>query len=224
MIALNPQVNLTTSLSPDELLAALNQRYAVKQFDPARAIDTDTWNALEAALVLTPSSGGLQPWKFFVVDDPALRTQLREASYGQTQITDADRLVVLTARTDFTAADVERFIKRVAEVRNVPVESLAGLGKMLSTNLAKSAEARAEWTARQAYIAVGNLLAAAAVLGVDATPMEGFDPARYDAILGLPAKGYRAVVAVPLGYRAASDRYATLPKVRFEHTEVIEHV
>jgi nitroreductase len=237
MIAINPETKLQTArdlehrkagngtlATPETLLAALHWRYAVKQYDPSRKIDAATWDALEEALILAPSSGGLQPWKFFVVDDPAVRVQLRDASYGQPQITEADRLVVFAARADFNAADVERFIDRIAAVRGVPLESLAGLKGMLSGIVSRPEAARAEWAGRQVYIALGNFLAAAAALGVDATPMEGLDAAKYDAILGLDAKGYRALAAVPVGYRSMDDKYATLPKVRYDRKDVIEHI
>src|SRR5690606_4665538 len=143
--------------------------YAVKKYDPDRKIEASLWDALEESLVLAPSGIGLQPWKFFVVDDPATRARLREASYGQPQITDAARLVVLAARTGYSEADVDRFIARVAEVRGTTVEALAGL-KQSAMNVAGMPEAdRDAWTASQAHIALGYFIASAAALGVDAT-------------------------------------------------------
>lgn len=221
MIARNPY---TPALGPDAWLAAQNARYAVKQYDPARTIDDATWDALEQTLVLTPSSAGLQPWKFTVVDDPAVRARLRDASYGQSPVTDAARFVVFAARTGFSEADVDRFIARMAAVRGVSAASLAGLKGMAMGVVARPEADRDAWAARQAYIALGNFLAGAAALGVDATPMEGFDPDAYDAILGLKEQGYHAFAAAAAGYRSPEDKYAGLPKVRFARETVIEHV
>ena len=210
--------------SPQALLSALHWRYAVKAFDPMRFIPAPVWNALEEALILAPSSGGLQPWKFFVVDDPALRARLREASYGQPQITDAARLVVFASKTGFGEADIDRHIARVAEVRGLPIESLAGLKGMAMGIAARPEEARDIWSARQTYIALGNFVAAAAMLGVDACPMEGIDNAQYDVILGLREQGYTALAVVAVGYRAAEDRFAGAAKVRFPKSEIVVHV
>lgn len=238
MIALNPQANLDTAqipeqgavraenaiTSPENLLSALNWRYAVKKYDTARAIDAATWDALEEVLTLTPSGIGLQPWKFLVIDDPALRARLREASYGQPQITEAAKLVVFASRTGYSEADVERFIARVAEVRNQTPESLAGLKAAALSVVARPEADRDIWAARQTYIALGNFLTAAASLGVDASPMEGLEPARYDEILGLREKGYHTLAVAAAGYRSSEDKYAALPKVRFVRGEVVEHV
>jgi nitroreductase len=209
--------------SPEALTAALNWRYAVKKFDAARAIPNPLWNALEEALLLTPSSYGLQPWKFFVIDDPALRAQLRPASWGQAQVTEASRFVVFAARKDFSAVDVDRLIARVAEVRNAPIASLEGYRKMMLGLLARPQADREAWVAKQVYISLGNFMTAAAALGVDVCPMEGFDPAQYDRILGLPEKGYTALVAAAAGYRSDEDVYAKMPKVRYARPEVVEH-
>ncbi len=210
--------------TPHRWLEAQRRRYAVKKYDPARKLDPATWEALEESLVLTPSGIGLQPWKFLVVDDPAVRGRLREASYGQPQITDAAKLVVFAARAGYSAEDVDRFIARVAEVRGVSLESLAGLKQAALGVVARPEADRDAWAARQAYIALGNFVASAAALGVDATPMEGFDPARYDEILGLREKGYRAVVVAAAGHRSAEDKYASLAKVRFRREDVVERV
>jgi len=215
-----------TLIAPGELLQRLDWRYAVKQFDPQHQIDDPTWHALTEALRLSPSSGGLQPWKFVVVTDPAVRAQLVPASYGQTQVREASHLVVFTAKTDFDTADVDAHIRRTAEIKNVPVAALAGLRGMLVGGIVESKDpaARAAWAARQTYLALGVLLTAAAVLGVDAAPMEGFSPEQYDTILNLKEKGLTATVICALGYRAPGDKYANSPKVRFYRSEVFLHV
>lgn len=209
--------------SPESLTAALKWRYAVKKFDAARAIPNPLWAALEEALLLTPSSFGLQPWKFFVVDDPALRAKLREASWGQAQVTDAARFVVFAVRNDFTAEDVERHVLRTAEVRNMPVTALENFRKVMLGVVSRPPAQREAWAAKQVYIALGNFMTSAAALGVDVCPMEGLDPAKYDEILGLPEKGYHALVAAAAGYRSEEDVYAKIPKVRYDKAEVVEH-
>lgn len=211
-------------VSPESLLNRLNWRYATKKFDANRAIPANLWDALEEALVLSPSSYGLQPWKFFVVDDPALRAKLRPVSHGQPQITDAARLVVFAARKELRAGDIERYIARIAQVRGVPASTLEDFKQRMLGMLAKPAAHQQNWVARQVYIALGNFLAAAAALGVDACPMEGIDPAKYDEILGLPEKGYTALVVATAGYRAEDDHHAALPKVRFARSEAVAHL
>jgi nitroreductase len=211
-----------SAINSTQLLAQLNWRYATKQFDTNRKISAPDWAALEEALLLTASSGGLQPWKFIVVTDPALRTRLRPASYGQAQVTDASHLVVFASKNNFSEADVDAHIKHVAEVQDAPIEALGPLRGMLLGGIvnAQDETARNAWARNQAYIALGNLLTSAALLGIDACPMEGFDRAQYDEILGLKAKGYAAAVIATLGYRSPADKYAAAPKVRFAKEQV----
>lgn len=213
---------IEAATSPSTLSQALKTRYAVKKFEKGRAIPKERWAALEESLLLAPSSGGLQPWKFFVVEDPALRARLQPASWGQSQIVDADKLVIFAARKGFAAPDVLRFIARVAKVRGVPPASLDGYRDMMLGIVARPPEAVDAWAARQVYIALGTFLTGAALLGVDACPMEGFEPAKYDEILGLAEKGYTAVVVATAGYRSPQDTYAGLAKVRYEADQVVE--
>lgn len=217
---------MSNPISAAQLLERLNWRYATKQFDPARRISAEDWQALEEALRLSPSSGGLQPWKFLVVEDPAVREKLVPASFGQTQVTDASHLVVFAAKTNFGEADVDAHIARTAEVRGVSVESLAPFREMLVGGIigAMDDATRFAWAGRQVGIALGNLLTCAALLGIDACPMEGFLPPQYDEILNLSSRGLAAVAVCALGYRAATDAYATLPKVRFPAESVLLHV
>jgi nitroreductase len=212
-------------LATKDLLQALSWRYATKQFEDQKAIPAETWAALEQVLVLSPSSYGLQPWKFIVVDDPALRTQLKAASWNQPQITDAARLVVFATQTTLTVADIDRFINHTAQVRGIPASALDAYKGMMVGDLVNGPRSKwvKDWAARQAYIALGILLESAALLGVDACPMEGFDPAAYDRILDLPDQGLTATVVATLGYRSAADKYASQTKVRYPLAELIEH-
>lgn len=213
------------TLPPDQLIAALRWRYATKQFDVSRKIPASIWDAIEESLVLTPSSFGLQPWKFFVVQSPALRAKLLSESWNQPQVTDASHFVVLTARTDLSTADIDAWISRMAEVQKKSSEDVAPLKGMIAGFAERmSADDRAAWNTRQIYIALGQLMTTAAVLGVDACPMEGISASAYDRVLGLEGSGYATVVACALGYRAADDKYAATPKARFDREQVIQHI
>jgi nitroreductase len=212
-------------LAPAELLKALKWRYATKQFDPARKIPADLWQTLEETLILTPSSFGVQPWRFLVLQDAALREQLVAHSWNQRQVADASHLLVIAVPKRITEADLDAYLEDVARTRNVPVTALAGFRKMLVGNILSGPIAghAQEWATRQAYIALGNFMTAAALLGIDTCPMEGFEPDRYDEILGLRERGLATAVLCPAGYRAAGDKSASMPKVRFPRARLIEY-
>jgi nitroreductase len=212
--------------APTDLLKSLNWRIATKKFDAARKIAPDLWKTLEEALVLSPSSYGLQPWKFIVVTDPAVRQKLRPVAYNQSQITDASHLVVFCVRKDLSAGDIDHYVQTVAKTRGVSADSLDFYKKMMlgSVEGAVKGGYLNEWNTRQVYIALGNFLTSCAVLGVDACPMEGFQPDEIDKILGLSAQGFHAVVMATAGYRASDDAYASQKKVRYPASEVIAHV
>src|SRR5258706_14724776 len=213
-------------INSKQLLGQLNWRYATKQFDPNRKISDQDWATIEQGLLLTPSSGGLQPWKFIVVTDPAVRAKLLPASYGQAQITDASHLVVFAAKKNFSEADVDAFIQHIAATRGVSVESLAPYRGALVGGIVQSMDekARDAWARNQAYIALGNCLTSAALLGIDACPMEGYDRAQYDEIPGLNAEGLASAVIATVGYRSAKDEYANAPKVRFAKEQVFAQI
>jgi len=210
--------------APETLISALNWRYATKVFDPTRKISDADLQTLKQSLVLTPSSFGLQPYRFLVVTDPALKAKLREASWGQSQVTDCSHLVVFLARKQMTEADVDHLIQRIALVRNDQPEHLDSYRSMMVNTLVTGPRAATvpEWAARQAYIALGQFMASAALLGLDSCPMEGLDPAKYDEILNLTNTPFRTIVACPVGYRAQDDKYASLAKVRFPVEELVE--
>jgi nitroreductase len=212
-------------LKPPELEAQMRWRYATKKFDTDRKIPDETWSALEQSLILSPSSFGLQPWKFVIVTSQEMKERLLPASYGQSQVRDCSHLVVFAARSPMTEDDVHRFLDRIVHVRGVTRESLAGFQKVMLAFLAKPPEGMSlnEWAARQAFIALGTFMTAAAAIGVDTCPLEGIVPVKYDEILELPAMGYHTVVACAAGYRAKEDRYATVPKVRFATEDVVIH-
>jgi nitroreductase len=214
-----------STLTDPQLLETLHWRYATKQFDPARGIPDAEWRTLEEALMLSPSSYGLQPYKFLVIDDQDLRKRLRKASFGQPQITDAARLVVFAIRKNLDRAWVDHYIARTAEVKHVPEESLKAMTRTIIGDLIEGPRHDwiDHWAARQAYIALGVLLTSAAVLGIDACPMEGFSPVQYDEILGLKEPGLGATVLCALGYRSESDHHASEAKMRFSAPDLVEH-
>ena len=209
-----------------QLLQALEWRYATKVFDPTKIIPADVWAALEKTLVLTPTSYGLQPYQFLIVQDAAKRAALLPHSWGQKQVVDCSHFVVFTARTEMKEADVVKFIERTTEVRRIPPEKLVNYRDMILGDVVNGPRGKVahEWAARQCYIALGNLMTAAAVLGVDACPMEGLVPAEYDKVLQLHGSGYATVVACALGYRAASDKNAGLAKVRYQTADLVRVV
>lgn len=213
-------------VSEAALLGALKWRYATKKFDPTRIIPEHTWRALQDAMVLAPSSFGLQPWRFVWVRDRSVRAKLPAVSWKQTQPVDCSHYVVFAQRKDLSVADVDHFVSRIAGVRGVSLESLEGYrGFILNTQKAATEQGWINpWCARQVYIALGQAMAAAALLGVDTCAMEGIDPSQYDEILGLPALGYTSLCGLAFGYRATDDKYASAPKVRFPLEEVFLEV
>lgn len=215
------------NLTNKQLVEKLNWRYAVKRFDPVRKISDEDWETLEQSLLLAPSSYGLQPWKFYVVTDAQVKKELRSFSFEQPQIEECSQLVVLAARKDSDGADIERLINRIIEVRGTDREELEVLRGMMHGSQKQAAEQGIlnEWAARQCFISLGFLLSAAAVLGIDACPMEGFQNAAYDKHLGIDEDGYFSVVACSLGYRdKENDWLENLEKVRYDRSEVIKRI
>ena len=216
---------MNAALTPAQLLASLEWRYATKAFDTRKLPDA-TWAALEESLRLTPSSFGLQPWKFIVVNDPAVRAKLRPVSWNQSQVTDASHLVVFARRTEVTEADVNEFFNQMVSERGADATKLEPYRQMMLGGVVngKDAAGQKEWAARQLYIALGQLMGAAAAMAIDTCALEGIDPAAYTEILGLQGTGYEVVVACAVGYRSGADKYAQLKKIRYPKARVIAQV
>ncbi len=212
-------------LSREAILAQLNWRYATKSYDAKREVSAEDWETLEQSLILAPSSFGIQPYKFIVITDRETKEKLKPAAWGQTQITDSSHLVVFAYKKVLTDSDIEHFTVRIAEVRGVSRETLTDYENVMKGSAKKAVDGGyiETWNSRQAYLALGFLLETAALLNIDATPMEGFDPAQFNEILGLT--DYSAVVLAAVGYRnAESDWLANLPKVRFPKEDLIVRI
>ncbi|WP_337966896.1 NAD(P)H-dependent oxidoreductase [uncultured Flavobacterium sp.] len=200
------------------LLENLNWRYATKKFDATKKISAGDLNTLKEAVRLSASSYGLQPYKVIIVENPEIREQLKAAGYGQTQITDASQLFIFANDLNAGAESVDTYIQDISETRGVPVDALGGFADMMKGTIANlSQEAKNIWTAKQTYIALGTLLAAAAELKIDATPMEGFNPAAFNEILGFDKLGLNASVIATVGYRHDEDESQHYKKVRKSH-------
>lgn len=208
------------------LIEMLKWRYAVKKFDPAKKISAHDWKTLEEALVLTPSSYGLQPWKFIVIEDKETRERLTPLSWNQSQVKDCSHFVVFAAKTQMDESYISNFISEVATERGVETTKLDGYKKGIMGDLLKGPRSKIihEWATRQVYIALGNLMTCAAVLGIDTCPMEGIDPPKYDEVLGLKDSEYLTCVACAVGYRSAEDKYSATKKFRFSPEKVLRRI
>jgi len=216
---------MQNKITKEEILGALNWRYAVKVFDKNKKVsDEDLHTILESAR-LSPSSSGIEMWKFIVVENPEIRIRLREAGDNQPKITDASHLIVITYRTDSEENLTKERIERTAKIQNQDIQDLGGLKNTLEKAVKEkllngTLEA---WVALQAYIPLGIMLQTASLLHVDAGPMEGFDPEKVDEILSLKKQNLKSVTMLALGYRG-EDPAASRPKVRRDFTEVVEFV
>ncbi|WP_026753765.1 NAD(P)H-dependent oxidoreductase [Sediminibacter sp. Hel_I_10] len=196
-------------------LENLNWRYATKKFDTSKKIAPSDFEKLKEAMRLSASSYGLQPYKILIIEDKDVRTKLKAASWDQPQITDASHMIVLANMTDFGDALVDDYIDNVVQTRGVDRADLKDYAQMMkSTTVALDKEKKAPWSAKQAYIVVGNLLSAAADFKIDACPMEGFENEAYNDILGLKDQDLNASVVITLGYRSKEDDTQNYKKVR----------
>ncbi len=207
------------------LMHQMKWRYATQRFDANKKISAQDWEALEQAIILAPSSFGLEPWHFVVITSQHVKDQLLQAAFGQQQVSHASHVVVFAVNKNVDAAYVDRFIEKLAATRDVSLHKLEGYRRVIQGTIARQDSATTEaWSARQVYIALGTLLTSAALMGIDACPMEGIAPARVDEILGLNKRGFATLVMATLGYRATDDHAALAAKVRFAASEVVTHI
>jgi nitroreductase len=198
-----------------------NWRYATKKFDASKKISTEDLNTLKEAIRLSSSSYGLQPYQVIIVENPELRAQLLAAAYGQSQVVDASHLIIFANETNVGDETIEKYLTRIGDVRSIPVESLVGFGNYMKGTINNLAEdAKNIWASKQTYLALGNLLNAAAELKIDVTPMEGFNPAQVNEIVGLDKLGLNASLMATIGYRHEEDATQHLKKVRKSNEEL----
>ncbi|MBD1393533.1 NAD(P)H-dependent oxidoreductase [Mucilaginibacter glaciei] len=207
------------------LLDNLKWRYATKKFDSNKKLSAEQLDQLLSAIQLAPSSYGLQTYKILVVADAEIRQQLTAAAYGQQQLSEASQLLVFASETTIDEAMVNAYVDNIAATRNMNRSDLAQYEQMMVGTIDRLAQdQKIAWSHKQAYIALGVLMSAAADLHIDACPMEGFDAGKFDEILGLKEKGLTASVIAPIGFRAADDDYAKLAKVRRSKEELFIHI
>lgn len=206
----------------NQLLQALNWRYATKKYDPIFALSEEDKQTIETVLQLAPSSYGLQPLHFIWIEDQELREKTKTIAWNQQQITDAAAVLVLCAKNELTAADLDQHADLMRDTRGTTEEQIKGFRTHLHTAIGQKAAAEVKaWNGKQAYIALGQLLTACALLDLDATPMEGFDPVALDSLLNLEKDGLHSVLICPIGKRAADDHYQHLQKVRKPKKSII---
>lgn len=198
-----------------------NWRYATKKFDASKKISAADLNTLKEAIRLSTSSYGLQPYKVFIIENPELRAKLVDAAYGQTQVADASHLLVFANELNFGAAGIDQLANNISATRGLPLEAIQGYVDYMKGNITGlPEEVRNIWTAKQTYLALGNLLNAAAELKIDVTPMEGFVPALVNEILGLDKLGLNTSLLAPIGYRHSEDDTQHYKKVRKSNEEL----
>ena len=212
-------------MTPKPLNDLLNWRYATKKMDPSKPVPQEKVDAIIEAIRMAPTSSGTQPFEVFVVTNPDVLEEVRKAASDQSQITDGSHLLVFAAWDNYTSERIDTVVDLNVQARGDLPMLHAYYDRLKSNYLPRDAEVNYAHAARQAYIALGIALVAAAEQEVDSTPMEGFNPAAVDAILGLRERGLRSVVLMPLGYRDASgDWLAPMGKVRKSRDTIVTEV
>jgi nitroreductase/dihydropteridine reductase len=207
------------------IIDSLKWRYATKKFDTTKKLSAQQLDDLLTAVQLAPSSAGLQAYKVLVVENSEIRAKLREAANGQPQLTDASQVIIFAAETNLDEAYVTNYIDRIAATRGMARENLAVFEQNINNNINRMAEdQKITWNHKQAYIGLGLLLSAAADMGIDACPMEGFQAGKFDEILGLKELGLSTSVIAPIGFRADDDVFSKAAKVRRPKEELFIHI
>lgn len=197
------------------ILESLKWRAAIKQFDPTKKVSQEDVERLIEAANLTPTSGGFQPFKLIVVGEGELKNQLANHAYGQPQVKDASHVLIFAAQTQLDETIIQDYIDRASEVRNVPKEAFDGYANSMKMYMSSmDNDTRYAWGKNQSYIALGTVMTAAAEMRIDTCPMEGFEPLKYQEILGLESKNLMPVSILPIGYRSENDVHSKEAKVR----------
>ncbi len=204
------------------IIEVLNWRYATKKFDAEKKISAKELGEILEVLRLSPSSYGLQPWKFIIVNNLDIREKIRIAAYGQSQITEASQIIVFTNKKNIDAQLVDDYMKFISKEKNVDINNLQGFKDMMNGIISsKTSEELKIWATYQLYLSAGNLLTSCAVMGIDSCPMEGFDKSKVDEILGLNELGLESKIIIALGYRSDEDKSAVSKKIRFPKEDVV---
>lgn len=200
-------------------------RYATKKFDATKKISTSDLETLKKAIQLSSSSYGLQLYKVFIIENPAIRAQLQPVSWGQSQIVDASHIFVFANIVDVQESHIDKYVQNISNTRSIAIEDLKGYSDFMKSKIVTlPVEQKAIWTSKQTYLALGNLLNAAAELKIDVTPMEGFEPEKYNEILGLNELGLNASLVATVGYRHTEDVTQHYVKVRKPLEELFETI
>lgn len=206
-----------------ELLENLRWRYATKKFNPTQKVSEEHIEQIKEAIQLTASSYGLQLYKVLIIENKDLREKLQPASWGQSQVVDASHLFVFCNYTEALEEHLDAFMKLKSETNAIELSNLEGYKSFIMDKIGeKSNEEYRNWTARQTYIALSNLLNACAALRIDSCPMEGFEPDKYNEILGLNEKGLEAAVVAAVGYRSMEDHTQHANKARKAKEDLFE--
>jgi len=202
-----------------------NWRYATKKFDATKKVSTEDLETLKKAIQLSSSSYGLQLYKVFIIENPEVRAQLQPVSWGQSQIVDASHLLVFANIVNVQESHIDAYVQNIADTRGLSIEDLKGYSDFMKSKIVPlPVEQKAVWTSKQTYLALGNLLNAAAELKIDVTPMEGFEPEKYNEILGLDKLGLNASLVAAIGYRHEEDATQHFAKVRKPIEELFETI
>ncbi len=209
----------------EKIINALNWRYATKIFDQSKKVNEDDLHTILESARLSPSSNGIEMWKFLVIENPEIRIKLREVSYNQPKITDASHLILITYRTDIIENTTKERIGRTAKTQDQDESELGGLKQMIDNAISqKEKDGTLEsWVRAQAYIPLGMMIETAALLNIDACPMEGFLPDKVDEILNLKEKNLKSLTMFTIGYRG-DDPMAKYPKTRRDFKDVVEFI
>ncbi|MGD1947200.1 MAG: NAD(P)H-dependent oxidoreductase [Croceivirga sp.] len=209
----------------DKTIEIRKWRYATKKFDATKKVSKNQLEILLEATRLSASSYGLQPYHLYVISNQEIKERLKSFSWGQSQITDSSHLIVFANATDFDGDLVDSYLRNVARTREIPEEGLKGYGDFMKSKLLElPSETKGNWTARQVYLAFGNAMQAAAELKIDTCPIEGFEPEKYNEVLGLDEKKQNAAVVLAIGYRSETDETQHYTKVRKSKEELFTHL
>ncbi len=204
------------------ILEALNWRYATKIFDPTKKVSAENLHVILESARLAPSSIGIEPWKFIVVENTELRSKLRAAAYDQPKVTDASQIIVVAYRTDVRDRIANELVERTASIQRISQESLVGLRQMAEGSIARRSDAElTSWIRAQSYIALGMMIQTASLLNIDNCPMEGFANRQVDTILNLSEQHLASTSMLAIGYRG-EDPAAKRPKVRRAFEDVVD--